>query len=108
VLPDPVMSYRITEVELTEPLPELRLARDQDGFGLIARLHDRLIGFVLHPAPPGSTLNPLEMQRLVDRHFAMAVLETTTKSMLAQRMRIQPDVAPPSLTIVVSTYDPGP
>ena len=105
MLPDPVMSYRITEVELTEPLPELRLARDQDGFGLIARLHDRLIGFVLHPAPPGSTLNPLEMQRLVDRHFAMAVLETTTKSMLAQRMRIQPDVAPPSLTIAICTKD---
>src|SRR4051812_12030305 len=99
------MPYRIAEVELSKPLPEFRLAPDQDGFGLIARFRDRLIGFVLHPARAGSALNPLELQRLVDSHFAMAVLETTTEAMLAQRIRIPPGVAPPSLTIAICTKD---
>jgi glycosyltransferase involved in cell wall biosynthesis len=99
------MPYRIAEVELSQPLPGLALTPDQDGFGLIARLRDRLIGFVLHPAPPGSTLNPLELQRIVDSRFAMMVLETTTEAMLAQRIRITPGVAPPSLTIAICTKD---
>ena len=99
------MSYRIVEIELSQPLPELELKPEQDGFGLIARFRDRLIGFVLHPAPPGSTLNPLELQRLVDSRFAMAVLETTTEAMLAQRIRRAGDGAPPSLTIAICTKD---
>ena len=99
------MSYRIAEVELSRPLSPLTLAPDQDGFGLIARLRDRLIGFVLHPAPPGSTLAAAELQRIVDRHFAMAVLEATTETMLARRSVMTPLVPPPSLTIAICTKD---
>lgn len=99
------MPYRIAELELAQPLPELRLTPDQDGFGLIARFRERLVGFVLHPAPPGSTLSPLELQRLVDNRFAMAVLESTTEAMLAQRLRTQRDIAPPSLTVAICTKD---
>jgi glycosyltransferase involved in cell wall biosynthesis len=99
------MAYRIAEIELSQPLPALSLAPDQDGFGLIVRLRDRLVGFVLHTALRGSTFDPPALQRLVDSRFPMLVLEATTEAMLAQRIRSTPPIAPPSLTIAICTKD---
>ena len=51
------MGYKIVDVELSHPLAPIALAQHQDGVGLIARWHNRLVGFEMVACPPAGVLS---------------------------------------------------
>jgi glycosyltransferase involved in cell wall biosynthesis len=99
------MPYRIVEVELSEPLSDLTLAPQEDGFGLVARWHDRIVGFVMQPTRPGATFAEAELRQLIDERFAMAVLEARTEAYFVGPCDSPGTFAAPSLTVAICTKD---
>jgi hypothetical protein len=60
------MPYALVDVELTEPLPEIRLRPDESGVALVSRRDGRVVGFAMHDAEPGAWIDPGTVARLVD------------------------------------------
>jgi len=96
------MAYRIVEIELSKPLRAIELAPEQDGIGLIARWHDRLVGFEMIARPAGSTFGVGELEAFADHHFAPRVLIAKLEDELAADA---PEVKLPSLSIAICTKD---
>ena len=90
------MGYLLCTVELTEPLPTVRLAPDQNGVGLVLRRHDTPVGFVLHALAPGAVLCPAAFAALLDGHLGAAA---------TARPPLDPDAAArvPSVAVAVCT-----
>lgn len=61
------MGYLLVDLELTEPLPDLRLAPDQDGVGMLVRRRGRPLTFILRALEPGGVLPAAEIMDLVAR-----------------------------------------
>lgn len=93
------MSYAIIDVELTEPLPAITLDADQDGAYFLVRAHGRPVHCALHPLPPGMRLTPTELDRLLGRPVAQALLEDTLRVELARPL----ERLPVSLTVAICT-----
>ncbi len=99
------MPYRIVDLELSEPLPELVPEGVEDGFALVGRWHGRPVGFTLQPVPPGGTLSPRALRQAVEREFTRKVLALEVEAELSGRWP-HPDPGPaPSLTVAVCTKD---
>lgn len=99
------MPYRMIDLELSEPLPTVALAREQDGIGLLARWQGRVVGFAMKPTAPGATLTAVEVRDIVEREFATRVLAARLDPVLAARWpRAQPG-AVPSLSVAICTRD---
>ena len=94
------MAYRLIEVELSRPLNAITLAPEQDGCGILARWHDRLIGFHLQQLSPGATLNATDLRAIADREFAAKVLEARVDSALPAPA---PSRERPSLSVAICT-----
>ncbi|MGH3080264.1 MAG: glycosyltransferase family 2 protein [Gaiellaceae bacterium] len=94
------MRYAIADVEVTEPLPELRLADDEHGLALLVRRHDRPIHFSFHEHAPGSRIPAAVLERLVAESAGVALLEEAVRQQLAASV---PEPAPVSLTVAVCT-----
>ena len=50
------MGHLIADLELTEPLGEVRLRADEDGIALLLRAHGRPVYYGLHALAPGARL----------------------------------------------------
>jgi glycosyltransferase involved in cell wall biosynthesis len=94
--------WRIVELDLDRPLPEVKLAPEEDGMALALWRGRRPVGFVLHPTAPGARLAPAELEALIVREAGLRVLEDAVGAKLA---RPRPAPAPRSLTIAVCTRD---
>ena len=96
------MGYKLLQIELSQPLKAARLAIDEDGFGIVARWHDRPIGFCMVACRTGQTLSPGALARIADKRFASAVLEARVGE-----AQPQPRAATttPSLSVVICTKD---
>ncbi|CAN5436503.1 hypothetical protein BH10PSE12_BH10PSE12_32640 [soil metagenome] len=97
------MRYRLVEIELSAPLAPIILDPHEVGIGLIARLHDRLIGFRMFRLPPGTTLDVAALSAMADGAFAQAVIESGVRDEIADPQRAQTPLA--SLTIAICTKD---
>lgn len=97
-------SYRLFELELSEPLPELVLGPDEIGYAPIARWQGRLVGFRMIPAEPNATITPHALGEQVARHFTENLLAVKAEAELAARSPT-PKSPPPSLTIAICTRD---
>jgi glycosyltransferase involved in cell wall biosynthesis len=93
------VAYRLVEAELTAPLPEVALARDEDGVGLVVRRGGRPIGFVLRPLSPGAALGPADVAHLAREAGLLAdgVSDATDGAPAPGRL--------PRLSVVVCTRD---
>ena len=65
--------YRIIDLELSEPLPEIVLGPDEIGYALVARWRDRIVGFRMFPATAaiaglGKTFFPKCARLNIDGH----------------------------------------
>ncbi|MFN2607332.1 MAG: glycosyltransferase [Acidimicrobiales bacterium] len=60
------MPYALVDVELTEPLPELRLATEHTGLAIVSRRHGHVVGFSLHPLDRGRRVRPADLGPLLD------------------------------------------
>jgi GT2 family glycosyltransferase len=94
--------YRIADVEVSEPLPELVLADDEEGVALLLRRDDRPIHFSFHEVPPGTLLSPDELGRIVADVAGVTLLEGAVLQRLAGP---RPRATTLDLTVVVCTHD---
>jgi hypothetical protein len=97
------MKYRLIELELSQPIQPIQLGPDEHGFGLMARWHDRLIGFRMFSAARGAQLTDAALERIADEHFAPAVLTAKVAAELERRSEPAPKI--PRLTVAICTKD---
>ncbi len=63
------MRYRICEIDLTQPLPELRLTAKDNGVAVILRQASRPVGFFMESAPPASRIGSQILDRWITREL---------------------------------------
>ena len=97
------MGYRLIEIELSKPPQAIEITPEQNGVGLVARWHDRLVGFAMVARPPGAPLSVEELRALADQHFATRVLVAKVEGELSAGTG--PDAELPSLSIAICTKD---
>jgi GT2 family glycosyltransferase len=93
------MRYAIADIEVTEPLPELRLEPDETGVGLLVRRRGRPVHFSLEELGPGATLAPDAVGRLVAGAAAEALVVEAIRAEFAPAV----EPGPISLTVAVCT-----
>ncbi len=98
------MAYKLQEIELSERLPTISLAADQDGCGLIARWHGALVGFKMIALHPGASLSPSDLETIADQNFAEAVLIARLKEE-AKPAGSGSSVARPRLSVAICSKD---
>ncbi|WFU12255.1 glycosyltransferase (plasmid) [Rhizobium sp. CB3090] len=98
------MSYKLTDIELSEPLAPIELSPEQNGVGLIARWRGRLIAFEMIELPAGSVLTIERLKALADERFAERILVVKLEEELRTRQSMGA-VALPSLSIAICTKD---
>ena len=96
------MGYRLVEIDFAQPLRPIALGADQNGCGIVARWHGRLVGFHLERCEPGATLSVAHLQRIADARFAQAVLAARVAEALPER---SPEAADTTLSVVICTKD---
>jgi GT2 family glycosyltransferase len=84
------MAYAIAEFELTEPLPDLELGPDQDGALLLLRADGRPVHYAMHALRPGARLRAEELDRLLGRPAAGALLENAVLGALRPPVALHP------------------
>lgn len=99
------MPYRLLELELSKPLEALTLNDVEDGYGAVVRWEDRLIGFFMREAEPGSTISSDELLMLVEKRFGAAILALKFEDGLSKRWLRAEGPPPPSLSIAICTKD---
>ncbi|HZD01545.1 MAG TPA: glycosyltransferase [Actinomycetes bacterium] len=98
------MSYRIADVEVTQPLPTLRLGGDEDGLAVLFRRNGRPLDFQLIPLAPGAILGPERLSAAVATGAGVRLLESSLRVELAgplepsARLRL-------SVTVAICTRD---
>lgn len=101
----PPMGYQIVDVDLAQPLPEVRLAPQHSGIGLLARWHGRPVGFAMRSASPGAVLSAAELEGYAGERFGLELLRVRAEQALAARRPAPPVPAPVSLSIAICTKD---
>jgi len=95
------VSYRIFDLEASQPLPSLPLSEQQTGFALLVRWNRRPIGFLMCEAPPGCELPAERTTRVVQQHFATRIVQEALRA----EMGVPPEQDAPSITVAVCTKD---
>ncbi|MFS8056774.1 glycosyltransferase [Rhizobium sp. BR 317] len=98
------MSYKLIDIELSEPLAPIELSAEQNGVGLIARWRGRLIAFEMIELPAGSVLTAERLKALADERFAERILVAKLEDELRKRQPMEA-AALPSLSIAICTKD---
>jgi glycosyltransferase involved in cell wall biosynthesis/GT2 family glycosyltransferase len=104
--------YALVDVELTAPSPTIGLGPEDSGVGIVVRRDDRVVGFALHHAAPGSTLTPATVAELVGPHDhrrppAPADDGPTPSITVAVCTRDRPDLLGTCLDALLRQVDPG-
>jgi GT2 family glycosyltransferase len=79
------LRYAVKNLEITMPLPEIALEKDQRGLALLLRRNDRPIGFILQPLAPATTLGAEELSGLIGAWCGVGVLEDKLREELLER-----------------------
>lgn len=98
------MSYKLIEIELSQPLAPIELSAEQTGIGLVARWQGRLLAFEMIERPAGSTLTVENLKALAGERFAQLILVAKLEEELTARSPAQ-DMPLPSLSIAICTKD---
>jgi GT2 family glycosyltransferase len=93
-------AYQIFEIELTRPLPELRVAPQYSGVAFVVRRRERPIGFFMQAMPGGTPISGTELSRALLRNLGPRILEESLFEELVTSLDYS---AFPSLTIAVCT-----
>ncbi|MDF5718865.1 MAG: hypothetical protein PUP93_34620 [Rhizonema sp. NSF051] len=96
------MSYSITEIEVTQPLPTLSPSESDIGIALILRYKDKPIGFLMHALPAKSVLTPEDLAQLVAKEAGMKLLQ---ESIWEELIPPANQLEFPSLTVAICTKD---
>jgi glycosyltransferase involved in cell wall biosynthesis len=99
------MSYRIIEIDLSEPPRSFTLNAQQDGFALIARWKGRLAGFHMAGAAAGATISTEQLLELCSKQFGRRLLALEVEAALAHRWLDGHRAPAPSLSVAICTKD---
>jgi glycosyltransferase involved in cell wall biosynthesis len=96
------MPYTIAQIELTQPLPTVKIPADHSGMALILRHRDRPIGLLLRSLPPDSQIPPVQLEPLIAQAVGVKLLQE----------QIRTEIFPPTiregfprLTVAICTKD---
>ncbi|HEX5776328.1 MAG TPA: glycosyltransferase [Caulobacteraceae bacterium] len=95
--------YRIVDLELSEPLPDVVRGPDEIGYALIARWRDRIVGFRMFPAAPGPVPEATLLAQ-IGKYFTENLLAAKAEAQLAARAPASERPAP-TLTVAICTRD---
>jgi glycosyltransferase involved in cell wall biosynthesis len=95
------MPYALRDVDVDRPLPEISLAPDESGLGLLVRKDGRPLDFVLRPLGGGTALNPADLAQLIAEESAAALVRHAIREELAEPAPARPV----SVTIAVCTRE---
>ena len=98
------MAYRLTEIDLTEPLADIPLEPHEEGVGLVARWQGRLVGFEMIPAKGEKVISAERLARIADQHYVQRILAAKLEDELADREPLPVSVMP-GLSIAICTKD---
>ncbi len=96
------MSYNITEIEVTQPLPTLSTSESDLGIALILRRKNRPIGFLMQALPAKSVLSSEDLAQLVAKEVGTKLLQESIREELMPPANL---VEFPSLTVAICTKD---
>lgn len=96
------MSYRIADIEVTEPLPTISLLASDTGMGLILRRQGRPIGFLMQELPANSIIKPEDLAQLIAQEVGLKILQESIREEL---IVANEQIPFPSLTIAICTKD---
>jgi glycosyltransferase involved in cell wall biosynthesis len=99
------MTYRLVEIELTQPLATIALDAEEKGCGIVARWQDRPVGFHMVERAGGETISTEELRVISDREFAPVVLAARIEASLAPPL---PPPGKPVLSIAICTRNRAP
>lgn len=95
------MSYKIAQIEVTQPLPHLTLSDGDTGLALVLRRKERPIGFLMQILPK-SEITAEELAQWIAKEIGSKLLQETIKEELispANREQF------PTLTVAICTKD---
>jgi len=107
------MSYRIIDLEVTQPLLSITLLPQETGIALIVRRKGEAIGFFMRSLPPLSKITADQFSAWITEEYGVQLIESTLRENLLQERpstveesRIYP-INPklPSVTIAICTKD---
>jgi len=94
------LRYRLADLELTEPLPALRLGPGEQGLGLLLRVGGRPADFLLREAAAGTGWDGRALEALISPERAIALRTAELRDRLAPPARPRPV----DLTVAVCTH----
>src|SRR6201984_1843138 len=98
------MRYKLTEVELTQPLTSLELAAGENGAGVLVRRKGRPIGFLMHENAAKRTWCSEELSVWIANELKTKIAEEAIREEITS-FRPKPDTSSPSLTVAICTRD---
>ncbi|PSB19611.1 hypothetical protein C7B76_07105 [filamentous cyanobacterium CCP2] len=97
------MTYRIVEIEVTEPLPKLVLKSGETGFAFLLRRKGRAIGFLMRSYSEGTILCPDMLSEWIVQDLKTKLLQENIREELLPS--VQGHLSFPSLTVAICTKD---
>ena len=101
------MAYRIVEIEVTQPLPDITLQGRENGLGILLRRNGRPVAFWMQARRRRSRLDALELSRLIAEKAGAKLLAENIRDELRARATLTAPATPaaPSVCIAVCTKD---
>ncbi|BCL37655.1 glycosyltransferase family 2 protein [Nostoc sp. MS1] len=96
------MPYKIKEIELTKPLPDISLSPDETGMALIVRRNDKPVGFVIQQFPVKSLIYSEEIAQLIAKEIGSKLIQEYLQEEIKPIINL---ALFPSLTIAICTKD---
>jgi glycosyltransferase involved in cell wall biosynthesis len=96
------MHYKLTEVELTQPLTSLQLAAGENGAGVLIRRKGRPIGFLMQEAAGKKTWRSEELSAWIANELKTKIAEEAIREVITSS---GPNGSFPSLTVAICTRD---
>lgn len=96
------MSYKIAQIEVTQPLPDLSLDDRHTGLALIVRSKDRVVGFRMRELPPKSLVTSEEIAQWIAEDIGSKLLQESIREEL---IPLEDSSTFPSLTVAICTKD---
>ena len=96
------MRYKLTEVELTQPLTSLELAAGENGAGVLVRRKGRPIGFLMHENAAIRTWRSEELSVWIANELKTKIAEEAIREAITSS---GPNRSFPSLSVAICTRD---
>ncbi|MEG4586113.1 glycosyltransferase [Microcoleus sp. MOSTC5] len=96
------MPYPILDIEVTQPLPNLKISEEDTGIALVVRRKDKAVGLIMQPLPPNSVLSPEDLAKMIEREVGIKLLQEAIREELTPA---ENGDRLPSLTVAICTKD---